>query len=55
MCFSGGVCFGGNLSNDDSSFVPSDMEKAEVGVSICNEERNSDEEYLGTVDEESDD
>ena len=52
MCLSGTVCFEKNLSSKDSSFVPSNEEKAEGGVSICNEERTSDEEEGGNLYED---
>ena len=45
------VYFEKNISNKDSSFVPSDEEKDEVWVGIYNEERTYDEEEAGTVDE----
>ena len=48
---SGGVWFEKNLSNDDSSFVPSDEEKAEGGGSNGNEERTYDDEEVGNDDE----
>ena len=41
---SGGVSFEKNMGNGDSSYVPRDEDKAEGGVSICNEEITSDEE-----------
>ena len=55
MRLSGGVCFDKNMSNEDSSFLRSDKDKAEGGISICNEERTYDEEEVGNVNEESDD
>ena len=51
---SGVVCFEKNLSNEDSSFVRIDEEKAGGGVSIYNEDGTYDEEEGGGgVDEES--
>ena len=43
------------MSKNDSSFVRSDKEKAGGGFSICNQERISDEEEVGTFDEEIED
>ena len=49
---SGADLFEKNLSMEDSSFVPSDEEKAKGGVSICNEERTYyEEEGGGGIDE----
>ena len=54
MLLIGDVFFEKNLSSEDSSFVPSNVEKAEGRFSICNEERKSDEEeWGGGIDEES--
>ena len=41
---SGAICFEKNMISKDSLFVPSNEEKYEGGVSICNEYRTSDEE-----------
>ena len=49
---SGSVCFEKYLSSEDSSFVPSNEEKSEEGISICNGYRTSDEEEGRTLDEE---
>ena len=52
MRLSGGVSFEKNTSNKDSSFLTSDEEKGEGGVSIYNVERKSDGEERVTLDED---
>ena len=48
----GAVWFEKNTSNKDSSFLTSDEEKGEGGVSIYNVERKSDGEERVTLDED---